>query len=202
MSPSTCPDAAAEVRRIEEPVTSLHAATAQDEYVAMGERARGFGIVPDMLRPTCADMDAIRHARQEQGQGNLLDVSLSTIARLSRSQALSLVDRDERSDADRGKMVVLYGGALHNSPSPPEGAARWSYAPEVAARAEGRFVALDLIVPEFVGEDDTWRSLPWWPLYESARLGPEHAPTFERKTTVFGGVRGRDVLVFPRAAPR
>jgi hypothetical protein len=210
MSPSACPDAAAEARRIEEPVTSLHAETAQDEYVAMGERARGLGIVPDMLRPTCADLDAIRRASersesQSQGRGDVLDVSLSTIARLSIAGAVRLVDRDELSDADRGKMVVLYGGALHNRLSPrggPEDAARWSYAPEVSAHVHGRFVALDLIVPEFVGEGDTWRALPFWPLYESARRGAKLPKKPYEKTTVFGNVMGKDILVFPAAIPR
>ena len=61
MPPTGCVDAVAEVRRDEEPVTSRHAETDADEYVAHGERARAaLGIVPDMLRPTCADMDAIR----------------------------------------------------------------------------------------------------------------------------------------------
>ncbi len=201
MPPSGCLDAAAEVRRLEEPVTSRHAETAQDDYVAMGERARALGIVPDMLRPTCEDMDAIRHAKDD-----FLDVSLTTIARLSRAQAMRLVDRDARSDVDRGKMVVLYGGALHNDLSPAAGAARWSYAPELDAHVQGRFVAVDLIVPEFIGEDDTWRSLPWWPLYESARQGAARRagqkPSFGQKATVlFTSVDGGAVLVFPAALP-
>src|SRR5580698_549473 len=62
MPPTGCVDAVAEVRRDQEPVTSRHADTDADEYVALGARARGLGIVPDMLRPTCADMDAIEHA--------------------------------------------------------------------------------------------------------------------------------------------
>jgi hypothetical protein len=205
MPPSGCLDAAAEVRHLEEPVTSRHAETAQDEYVAMGERARALGIVPDMLRPTCDDMDAIRHAK-----GDLLDVSLTTIARLSRAQAMRLVDRDARSDADRGKMVVIYGGALHNDLSPAADKARFSYAPEVDAHVHGRLVAVDLIVPQFIGEDDTWRSLPWWSLYESARqsavrglaTGNATFAQFGQKATVLSAPAGKDaVLVFPTGAP-
>ena len=211
--PSACLDAAAEVRRIEEPVTSRHAETAQDEYVTMGERARALGIVPDMLRPTCADMDAMREA--SRGQGDLLDVSLATIARLSRAQASRLIDRDALSDADRGKLVVLYGGALHNILGPylasPDGGPRWSYAPELYAHVQGRLVALDLVVPEFVGDDDTWRSLPWWPLYDRARRGAKFG---QKAILLAGGGRGGaafrvgnvaggdQVLVFPATLPR
>ncbi len=80
--PPASAHAVAEVRRDQAPVTSRHAETDQDEYVAMGTRARELGIVPDMLRPTCADMDAI-----QQAGDNVIDVSLRTIARLSGAQA-------------------------------------------------------------------------------------------------------------------
>jgi hypothetical protein len=184
MPPSGCSKAAAEVRKDQQPVTSRQASTDQSEYVTMGERARGLGIVPDMLRPTCADLDAVHDA----GDG-AIGASLSMIARLSASQAERLVDRDARSAADRDKMVVVYGGMLHNDLSPPPERAAWSYALGVDAHVQGRFVALDLVVPEFVGDDDTWRALPWWPHYDRARLGG--------KTTLFRLGERSFVLVFP-----
>ena len=185
--PSGCADAVAEVRHQQEPVTSRHAEGGQGEYIAMGARARELGIVPDMLRPTCADMDAIEHAGAD-----LIDVSLTTIARLSLAQATRLVDRDALSVKDRGKMVVLYGGSLHNDLSPSPDAARWSYAPELAAHVrtgEGRFAAIDLVVPEFIGNDAVWQNLPWWPHYDKARLG--------RKATLFRTGAQSFVLLFP-----
>jgi hypothetical protein len=172
MPPGGCVDAVAEVRRDQAPVTSRHAETDADEYVAMGGRARAAGMVPDMLRPTCADMDAIQQAGDD-----VIDVSLRTIARLSGAQAAVLVDRDARSEADRGKIVLLYGGALHNDLSPAPEFARWSYAPELDAHVQGRFAAIDLVVPEFIGLDETWARLPWWPHYDKRRLG--------RKATLF-----------------
>jgi hypothetical protein len=188
MPPDGCADAVAEVRRDQEPVTSRHAETAANEYVVLGEHARALGIVPDMLRPTCADMDAIENAG-----GEVIDVSLTTIARLSAAQAARLADRDALSDADSGKIVVLYGGALHNDLSPPPEAARWSYAPALDARVHGRFAAIDLVVPEFIGLDETWARLPWWPYYDKARLG--------RKATLFRTGPQSFVLVFPAAPP-
>jgi hypothetical protein len=164
MPPHGCEDAVAEVRRDQAPVTEQHAATDQDEYVAMGNRARALGVVPDMLRPTCADMDAIKHAGDD-----LIDVSLTTIARLAREQAARLVDRDTLSDADRDKMVVLYGGSLHNDPAPPPEAARWSYAAALSDQVHGHYAAIDLIVPEFVGQGSVWEKLPWWPRFEEER---------------------------------
>lgn len=188
MPPAGCTDAAVAVERGQEPVTSRHAETDQDEYVAMGSRARELGLVPDMLRPTCADLDAIQQAGDD-----LLDVSLTTIARLSGAQALRLAERDARSDADRGKLVVIYGGALHNDLSPPPGSAGWSYAPELDARLAGRYAAFDLVVPEFIGPGETPTALPWWPRYDRARLG--------QKATLFHTGPQSFAIVFPVSSP-
>jgi hypothetical protein len=181
--PAGCADVAAKVRRQQAPVTSRQAETDQGEYVAMGERARALGVVPDLLRPTCADMDAV-HAAAD----GAIDASLSLIARLSAAQAGRLVDRDERSDADRAKTVVVYGGMLHNDLAPPPDRAAWSYAPALDARTGGRFVAVDLVVPEYIGDDESWRAFAWWSHYDRARLGG--------KTTLFRTGERSYVLVF------
>jgi len=184
--PSGCTDAVAEVRSKQTPVTARQAETNQNDYVTMGDRARALGIVPDGLRPTCTDMHAIRAA------ASAIDASLETIARLIRIQAERLVERDQRSDADRGKVLVIFSGAMHNDLAPPPTTASWSYAPELDAYCHGRFVAVDLVVPEFIGQDDTWRSLPWWPYYDGARMGA--------KTTLFRTGDRSFVLVFPENA--
>jgi hypothetical protein len=137
-----------------------------------------------MLRPTCADMDAVRGAGDDA-----IGASLDMIARATRSQAEHLFDRDERSDADRGKAVVIYGGMLHNDLSPPPDVARWSYAPDLDAYAHGQFVAIDLVVPEFIGDDETWKRFPWWSRYDKGRLGA--------KATLLKTGDRSFVLVFP-----
>jgi hypothetical protein len=183
MPPQGCTDAAAEAREKQRAVTSLQAEHDQNEYVVMGERARSLGIVPDMLRPSCADIAAVTRA----GDG-AIGASLELIAQLARRQAVRLVDRDAASETDRGKMVVLYGGLLHNDLAPRPGAAAWSYAPAVDEHVSGRFVAIDLIVPEFIGDGEPWRSLTWWSRYDRARLGA--------KATLFRTGQRTFVLVF------
>jgi hypothetical protein len=185
MPPSGCVDASVEVRMEQKVVTSHQAETNQSEYVAMGERARALGIVPDLLRPDCGDIAAMRGANDGAIGG-----TLETIVRLTSRQAERLVMRDAQSDADRGKMVVIYGGALHNDLAPRPELARWSYGPEIDAFLHGRFISIDLVVPEFIGDDETWRSLPWWPYYDPERLG--------RKTTLFRIGQRSFVLIFAR----
>jgi hypothetical protein len=184
MPPKGCADAAAEVRQKQAPATSQQAPTNQNEYVAMGDRAHALGIVPDMLRPSCADMDGVRDA----GDG-AIEASLEMIARLSIAQAEKLVERDARTDADRGKAVVVYGGMLHNDLDPPPERARWSYATALDAKTGGKLVAVDLVVPEFIVDDATWRGFPWFARYDRARLGG--------RTTLFRVSEKSFVLVFP-----
>jgi hypothetical protein len=186
MPPAGCVDAAAEVRTKQRVVTSHQAETDQDEYVQMGDRARALGIVPDMLRPTCADVEWMRG-----DHGDRVAAALETIARLTSLQAKRLVARDEASDADAGKIVVVYGGALHNDLAPAPEKARWTYAPELDAYTRGRLVAVDLVVPEFIGDDETWRALPWRAAYDPDRLGA--------KTTLFRLGDRSFVLVFARS---
>jgi hypothetical protein len=187
MPPSGCVDATAEVREKQKPVAEKQAEHAQNDYVAMGNKAKAAGIVPDLLRPSCADMDAVRGA----GDGAIA-ASLELIAKLTRLQARKLVDRDIRSDADAGKAVLIYGGLLHNDLAPPPDQAAWSYAPELDAYVQHRFVAVDLIVPEFIGDDATWRALPWTAHYDRAAMGA--------KTTLFRTGERSFVLVFAAGA--
>jgi hypothetical protein len=141
-----------------------------------------------MLRPSCADLDGIRDAGADA-----IEASLDMIARLTTAQAGRLIDRDARSDADAGKTVVVYGGMLHNDLAPPADQARWSYAPALDARVKGRLVAVDLVVPEFIVDDDTWRAMPWVAHYDRATLGG--------KATLFHTGERSFVLVFPETRP-
>jgi hypothetical protein len=188
MPPTGCVDAAAEAKKKQAPATSQQAPTNQSEYITMGERARVLGIAPDLLRPSCADMDAVNRA----GEG-AIEASLEMIARLSTAQGGKLLDRDARSDGDRGKAVVVYGGMLHNDLYPPPERAKWTYAPALDARAGGKLVAVDLVVPEFITDDATWRALPWVAHYDRARLGA--------RATLFRLGEKSFVLVFAETRP-
>ncbi|HEY8087309.1 MAG TPA: hypothetical protein VIF09_05680 [Polyangiaceae bacterium] len=80
---------------------------------------------------------------------------------------------------------------LHNDLSPSPERAKWSYATVLDARTGGKLVAVDLVVPEFIVDDPTWRSLPWVAHYDRARLGA--------KATLFSVGERSFVLVFPES---
>ncbi len=174
------------VREKQKVVTEKQAETDQNEYVLMGQEAKKLGIVPDLLRPSCADLDAIDKAGPDA-----VIVSLRTIARLTREQALPMLDRGDKAGGD--PLVVTYGGAMHNDTTPPPERADWSFGAELSARVKGRYVELDMYVPEFIQDTESWRRLPWYPHFDKAKN--------PGKTTLFHLGPGSYVMIFP-ATPK
>jgi hypothetical protein len=179
-----CKKKTEQVREKQKVVTDKQQDTNQNEYVKMGEKARAVGIVPDLLRPSCADLEAI-----DQAGPDAIALSLSTIARLTREQVVKLLDRNEKTPADAGKMIVTYGGVLHNDLQPPEALAEWSFGPQLRDRASGSYVEVDMFVPEFIDNTDTWRKLEWFQHFDRDKLGS--------KTTLFRPRPGTFVVIFP-----
>jgi hypothetical protein len=187
MPPTGCAARVAEVKKTHEVVTTHQAVEDQSEYVAMGEAAKKLGVVPDLLRPTCSDLDAIQDAGDDA-----IDLSLRTIERLTEEKVTELVRRDARSPADQGKLVLSYGGAIHNDRAPSPERRDWSFGPALDRFTNGHYVEVDLYVPEFIEASDAWKKLPWYPHYDIAKLGA--------KTTMFR-VRERSfVIVLPSSS--
>lgn len=189
MMPNTkCQKRTEEAKKQQKVVTEKQAETNQNEYVKMGDKARSVGIVPDLLRPSCEDLGAINDAGADS-----IPTFLSTIARLTRTQAEKLLERNERSPADENKMIVTYGGVMHNDLQPSKVATDWSFGPQLSARVKGRYVELDMFVPEFIEDNETWRKLEWFAHYDRAAMSS--------KAVVFRPRPGSFVLIFPVSSP-
>ncbi len=177
--PTGCAQTTDVVRQKQEVVTRQQAPTDQGEYVVMGERARALGIVPDLLRPTCADLDAVKAAGEDA-----VPASLAMIARLTAAQAEKMVDRDARTPGDAKKLVLTYGGAIHNDLDPPKERAAWSFAPALDAYVGGRFVAVEVFLPELIEDTDNWKQRAFYPHYDRAKMGGKTTVFHEGKTFV------------------
>lgn len=127
----------------------------QNEFVTLGEKSKSLGVIPFILRPTCDEYDKI----QKAGDDAVFEM-LSMITRNMKDRAAKLFDENKKKSPD--KMIVTYGGAMHNDVAPREGREQWSYAKDLAGLAGGRYVELDLIVPEYVKDTDAWKSQPWY----------------------------------------
>lgn len=145
-------------------VTKTQAEGNTNEFVKLGEKSKSLGIVPFILRPTCDEYETIKKA----GDNAVLEM-LAMITRNMKAKVESLYKETDKKSP--GKMVVTYGGAMHNDIAPVAGREDWSYAADLDKLAKGRYVELDLVVPEYIKDSDSWKKLPWYASYEPARVG-------------------------------
>ncbi len=151
-------------RNVEKPVTNTQRESNKTEFQVMAEAAKAIGIRPHVLRPSCAQMKKVADA----GDNGVLKM-LSLIAYLSDDISRRILQRNEKQSVQKG--VVLYGGAMHNDMAPREGRESFSFGPALAQHVEGSYVEIDLIVPEYIKDSDTWKSLPWHAHYDVKKLG-------------------------------
>lgn len=163
--PKGCEPARAAAQKESNAVTTGQASTNQSEYLALGTRARELGITPDILRASCADLEAIQKA------GDLgVDVMMQTIARLTTERARQML----KSTKPGRPLVLLYGGALHNDVHTRPGFEAWSYANAVSTAATGRYAEIDLVLPALVQDTPSWQKFAWYDAYK--RLAPSALP--------------------------
>lgn len=186
MPPKGCAAQTKEVRKRQEPVTQNQAESNQDEYMAMGTAARALHIVPDLLRPSCKDFDEVTKATG----ADAIDKMLQMIAKLTTQQIKALL---ARADHDPKKAIVVYGGALHGDVDPPPSRAAWSFAADVAPLVKGRYVSVQLFVPEFIGDDDVWKKFAWYEHFDK-KAHPDKATMYRPKPNAY-------VIIFPASAP-
>lgn len=171
---------AEKVRERQEAVTKPQAETNQNEFVTLGFAAKKFEIFPLALVPTCDELKSVLAS----GEGDIAAM-LALIADLTFRETSGFLDR-----GDPNRAVITYGGLLHNDLVPRPGREDWTFGPRLKERSAGRYVEIDLIVPEFIKPEEPWLSLAWYPHY-SAERDAAHAVLFQPTP-------GSYVLVFPR----
>ena len=171
------------VASAQKPVTSAQAETNQNEYQTLGVKAKGAGMTPWLLRPTCDDFSMLADAG-EDAVGQMLGL----VKKLTQEQVIKLMQKNGGA-----KTVIAYGGALHNDLAPSPEMKDYSFGPELDALTKGRFIELDLIVPEFIKKSPTWEKLPWFAAFEADRA----AHKFQDKTTLYVLGERSFTLIFP-----
>ena len=177
-----------QVATAQKPVTEAQAETNQNEYVTLGTKAKASGMTPWLLRPTCDDFAMLADAGADA-----IGAMLGLVKRLTQAKVTQLHERNKSDAASQTKTVIAYGGALHNDLSPPEATKDYSFGPELDRLTGGRYIELDLIVPEFVKKTPVWEKLPWYASFEADRASG--AP--QDKATLYVVGERSFVLVFP-----
>jgi hypothetical protein len=168
-----------QVAEKQKPVTETQAKTNQNEFVTLGNASNALGIRPHVLRPSCEEYERILAAQNDVGQ------MLTMIA----DATAKLVERILQVRNAPEKIVIAYGGAMHNDLAPREGREAFSFGPRLREATQGRYVELDIIVPEYVKDTEAWRALPWVAHYDRKKLGS--------RAVLFNPAPGSFVLIFP-----
>jgi hypothetical protein len=159
----SCGKVEQKVQKQQQAVTAPQAATNQNEFVELGHRAKAAGIMPHALVPSCEQYQKISSA----GPNDVAEM-LAMIKTVTQHDVENLLAR-------RGpeRLIVAYGGAMHNDLVPREGRQDFSFGPELETATNDRYVELDLVIPEQIKDTEAWRSLPWYGHYSAEKAGNE-----------------------------
>jgi hypothetical protein len=162
-------------------VTAPQAETNQNEFVTLGNAAKAKGIEPHVIMPNCDEYAQILDA----GAGDI-DAMLTMIGRLSG-------DRIEHAvKLHPGKIVLAYGGAMHNDLFPRPGREGWSYGPRIAKSTGDKYVEVDIIAPEAIGDSAAWKEQPWY---------AEFHPELQKDKAVLMTVKPGSYVLFEKPTP-
>jgi hypothetical protein len=153
----------------------------ENEIVTLALRARAANVQPHALKVGCADYQRMLGGKNvdyvkllEFIGHQLRDTAVGAMAQ--RAKPTGAPTSQPASAPGPRRLVALYGGALHNDLYPAAGLESWSYAADLAKH--GRYVEVDLYVPEYVTGDERLAKEPWYPLLK--RAGPDRVLLIER----------------------
>jgi hypothetical protein len=145
-------------RKVEQ--STKRPAETENEVVRLLKRSKALGVQPHILTVSCKEYDKLL-TRKKGGQLDFEQL-LGLITRHLRDEALAALK--PRKGAKKPPMVLVYGGALHNDLYPMKELEAYSYAAAVQKATGGRYVELDLYVPELLEADELQHGQPWYPL--------------------------------------
>lgn len=177
-----CGKAERRVAEQQKPITETQAQQNPNEFVTLAKSAQRLGIRPHPLRASCDEYEQIAQAGSDDIFRMLELVSILTEKQVRRLLGASVQDAGAH-------LVVTYGGAIHNDIQPRAGRETWSFGPNLSSFTNGRYVELDLIVPEYIQNTDVWRAQSWYPHFDKRR--------FQGKTVLFNPSPASYVLIFP-----
>jgi hypothetical protein len=159
----SCGKVEQKVRKQQSAVTAPQAATNQNEFLELGHRAKALGIMPHALVPSCEQYQKIAGA----GAADIEEM-------LAMIKGVTLHDvQDLLAKRAPDRLVVAYGGAMHNDLTPRQDREDFSFGPELSRATGGQYVELDLVIPEQIKDTEAWRALPWYAHYSREKAGTD-----------------------------
>jgi hypothetical protein len=170
-------------------VTDRPAAT-EDEILTLLERARRADVKPHILSVSCKEYEAIHQGKGGVDYARLLELTALKLEAGIR-EVLVRPRGNDAAAAAAARTILVYGGALHNDVRPRAELAPYAFGESIAGSVGGRYLEVDLYVPEYLERQKALRAEPWYRAYARAAR-PGRATLVERSLDSY-------VLVFPRA---
>ena len=146
----------AEVRKTtERPVQT------EDEVVTLIKSAKAAGVKPHILSVSCKEYENIYQGKD----GVDYDALLRMTSEKLEAGIREVLGKPGRNDP---RAVVVYGGALHNDLVPAEGLSTYTFGESVSKTVGGKYLEIDLYVPEYVEKQKNLRAEPWYRAYQKA----------------------------------
>jgi hypothetical protein len=148
--------------------------TTESEVVRLLKRAEQLGVRPHILEFECKDYEALLEKDSEVDYFEMLGL----ITRELEQRSAKLV-AEPTAEGEPVRAVAVYGGAIHNDLAPHEELAQFSFAAALDEASGGRYVEVDLLVPEFLETSEPFKAQPWYSQF--ARLAsPDRVTVIER----------------------
>ena len=160
----------------------------EDEVTLLLDRTYAMGVKNHILIVDCDDYRAMLT------DAGTLDAEESLLMVRRKVEQKAIEAREKEEGGVPGKMLLLYGGALHNDLAPTADWAAYSFGPTLSKETDGGYLELDLLVPEYVETDEDLVKEPWFAAaLKLARSG---------KTVLVTPHAGTKLLIFPYSKRR
>ena len=154
MAPAAgCEQAKKETNKQLGKIAKNQAAEAPNEYIVLGRAAEKLGIKVNQLHPSCKQLSEIAASKSPP-----LTVLQTITALISHDAGQAVAKKTD------DKLFLIFGGAFHTEPEPPEERAEFSFAAPIAKAAKGRYVSVHIFVREYI--DPSWDIWQWYPQFK------------------------------------
>ena len=166
----------------------------ESEVVQLIKKAKTLDVQPHILKVTCNDYEQLFN--NDAGTMDLYEM-LVLVGRLLKEKAEEIYhyrnkEKQKAKPAPKRveKMILIYGGAVHNDPHPDAGWDEVAFGPNIFKATKGKYLEIDLYVPEFIEKNPMMKEEKWYPLFE------KHAST--EKVVVIKRNNDAYTLIFKR----
>jgi hypothetical protein len=128
----------------------------EDEVTGLLDATYAMGVKNHILILDCDDYRAMLT------DAGTLDAEASLLMVKQKVEEKALEAREKEEGGLPGKVLLLYGGALHNDVKPLPDWAAYTFGPSLSREVGGAYLELDLLVPEYVERDEDLVKEPWF----------------------------------------